>query len=83
MPISPVSIETKVAKEASGFFKQDAVTGVNVKEEIKKVTEATAEELNNAIKAKYLPHTINNSSKESEELGKAYALAHGNVYNKF
>ena len=36
-------------------------------------------DIDKAVKAKYLPHTINNHVKEAEELGKAYALAHGNV----
>lgn len=73
-------VATAVADNASGYFRRDAVTGINVKEEIEKTAKVTAEELNKAVKAKYLPYTIdNNSSKDAEELGKAYARAHGIV----
>ena len=82
MPIQSLGAEeriaTKIAEKASGYFKRDAVTGVKPIEESKKVTKATAEELNEAIKAKFLPHTLEKNNLATEQLGKEYAIAHGN-----
>ena len=45
----------------------------------KKIADERAAELNEAIRAKYAPFSIvDNAKKEAEQMGKEWAVAHGN-----
>lgn len=64
-----------IKNTTSAYFKPDTVTNTTIKE-VKKAIEKEADLLNDAIKAKYMPHpmTKSNPLKEAEE---SYLISHG------